>query len=70
MTAEHKPYVTIYYSIGGWKAVRRDWYEGEDDNGNIRGMYDNTNTGCGYKTAEEARIDAKEWAKAEEIDFI
>jgi|WetSurMetagenome_2_1015567.scaffolds.fasta_scaffold01396_36 hypothetical protein len=57
-------YITVYHSIGGWKAVMRaelsdkpgQWFE------------DNVATGLGgYRTREEAGREAKAWAMAEGI---
>lgn len=57
------PYVTVTHGMRGYFAVLRSWYE-EDQ------MWDNTQSGAfSFKTREEAIVDAKEWAIAEEIEY-
>ncbi len=57
-----KNYVTTYHSIGGPKAVLLVWNDELD-------MYEPWQTGPGMKTPEQARQYAKDWAKAEGIEF-
>lgn len=53
-----KACITVYKSIGGWKAVMVIGWEPEM-------------TGCGaYETREEAEDEAREWADAEGLEFI
>jgi len=62
--SEHPSYVTTMTSIGGSKAVLMKWTE------DCGGFYEPWNTGPGMKNPEMARIYAKEWAKAEEIEYL
>ena len=63
MSTEHKPYITTYEPIAGWKAVLLTW--------NKDGYYEPWQTGmCGYATEEEAIQEAKGWAVAEEIEYV
>lgn len=56
-------YVTVTHGMRGYFAVLRSWYE-EDQ------MWDNTCTSSfSFKTREEAVVDAKDWATAEEIKY-
>lgn len=58
----NKSYISITKGMSGWFAVCLVYYE------DIQG-YDVYNTGIGYETKEEAIEEAKEWAKAEEMEF-
>lgn len=60
----HATYVTVYESIGGWKAVMV-WWNPEEG-----GFWEPLQTGCGaYNTREEAVAEAKWWAKDEKCEF-
>jgi hypothetical protein len=65
MTAEtHKPFITTYESMGGWKAVQMWW------NPEMGGFWEPWQTGnCAYSTQEQAQEDAKGWAEAEELEY-
>lgn len=56
-----EPYITTGFGMGGYYAVKRVWYE-EDQ------MWDNCQTGSCFKTRDEAVAEARDWAKAEEIE--
>jgi hypothetical protein len=60
-----RAFVTVYQPISGWKAVlvvRDEECDGE---------HTPWQTGYfAYPTKEEAIVDAKQWAEAEEIPFI
>jgi len=59
-----KPYVSIYKSIAGWKAVMYWW------NPELGGFWEPWNTGIGYyETAEQAKLEAKNWAEIEGIEY-
>ena len=60
----HPAYITTYHSIGGWKAVLMTW------NGDF-GFYEpyQTSAAGGFKNRKHAIVDAKYWAKDEEIDY-
>jgi hypothetical protein len=59
-----KSYITVYKSIGGWKAVLLWW------NPEMGGFYEPMQTGlCGYETREEAIEEGKYWAEAEDVEF-
>ena len=59
----HPSYVTVYESIGGWKAVLLWW------NPELGGFYEPMQTGSGCATREEAVAWAKDWAEAEGVEF-
>ena len=59
-----EPFVTVYKSIGGWKAQIMVWDEKEQ-------MYASWQTGFfGYEDKSRAIKDAKAWAKDEEIAYV
>ena len=63
MANSHSHYTDYYHAVGGWQSRMIAYYP--DD-----GMWDIVQTGFGpYKTAVEARSEAKEWAKAEGIPY-
>lgn len=62
---EHKSYITVYQSIGGWKAVLMSWNsEG--------GFYEPWQTSVmgGFRKKEQAVEDGKSWAEDEELQFV
>jgi hypothetical protein len=60
----HKPYITVYESMGGWKAVEMWW------NPEMGGFWEPWQTGiCAYPTKEQAQVDAEDWAEAEELEY-
>ncbi len=61
---QHKTYVTIYESSGGWKAIMLWW------NPELGGFWEPMSTGCGaYNTREEAEDEARWWAKDEGLEY-
>lgn len=60
---DNPPYVTTMFSIGGPKAVLLKYTE------DCGGFYEPWNTGPGMKTMNAAKQYAKDWAKAEDIEF-
>ena len=63
MAIPHSHYTDYYHAIGGWQSKMIAYYPDDE-------MWDVVQTGLGpYKTAEEAKQDAKEWAKAEGIPY-
>lgn len=60
---EHKPYVTISQGGNGFYAVLCTWNE---EHG---GFYEPYNKGDTLRTREEAIEDAKDWAKAENVEY-
>jgi len=61
----HRPYVTVYESIGGWKAVQMWW------NPDMGGFWEPWQTGCGaYATQAEAEVEARNWAEDEEMPYV
>jgi len=63
---DKKPHITVYKSIGGWKAVLLCWAEYED----LPGFWEPNGTGPGYQDINDAIAWGKDWAQAEEIQFI
>lgn len=64
---KHPDYITVYKSIGGWKAIHLTWESGSPDWG---GYYEPFSTGMGaYMTEEEAVEEAKEWASDSGLEF-
>lgn len=56
-------YISTHLYGSGWGAIHMRYYE------DMKG-YDCQQTGIGrYKTKEEAIKEAKEWSKAEEIEY-
>jgi hypothetical protein len=66
MNAEdHSPFITVYESIGGWKAVQMWW------NPKIDGFWEPWTTGVGaYDSREDAEAEAKAWAEADDIRLV
>ena len=63
MDHNHRPFVTVYKPIAGWKAVLITWDEELDE-------YIPWQTGYfGYDDKAMAIADAKSWADAEEIEY-
>jgi len=63
MEDNRRPYVTVYSSIGGYKAVLMTWDEEMEG-------YTPWQTGYfGYDDKKKAEDDARDWADAEEIDL-
>jgi hypothetical protein len=57
-------FITVYESIGGWKAVEMWW------NPDMGGFYEPWVTGVGaYASREKALEEARAWADAEELPF-
>ena len=63
MSEEHPPYTTTYFSVSGLKAVLMSWEE-------ELGTYAPWMTGPTFKDPEHSRQWAKDWAGAEEIEYI
>lgn len=61
MPEEHPAYTTTYHSMTGLKAVLMSWEEGFG--------YTPWMTGPSFSNPENSRQWAKEWAKAEEIEY-
>lgn len=62
--SNHEPYITVYESIGGWKAVMVCWAQDK-----FGGYWEPEQTGVGaYGTREEAVQEAIDWAESEGID--
>ena len=62
MTITKEPIITVYKSIGGWKAQLMTWNEEYQ-------MHMPYSTGDGYRSIDEAIADGKAWAEAEEVQF-
>lgn len=58
---DHATYVTVYESIGGWKAMMVWW--------NPEGFWEPWQTGVPCETKEEAIADAKWWAADEGLEY-
>lgn len=59
-----KSYITVYESIGGWKAVQVWW------NPEMGGFWEPWLPGVGtYETRTEAVVEGKMWAESEELEF-
>lgn len=57
-----RSYITVYESIGGWKAALIWWAP--------EGYWEPYSTGLGaYETREEAEREAVEWADAEDMEY-
>jgi hypothetical protein len=64
-TEDKTPFITVYESIGGWKAIQY-WF-----NPDYGGFWEPWQTGhFGYATEKEAEEDAKSWAENEEIRYV
>jgi len=67
MVENYSPFITVYESIGGWKAVCYCWTDEDPDLG---GFWEPWQTGYfGYATKEPAILEAKAWAEAEELEY-
>ena len=63
--AEHSDYITVYRSIGGWKAVHLTW------NPAYSGFYEPENVGVGgYANPADAESEARQWAEDEGLEFV
>lgn len=61
---DRKPYVTSTKGMRGWFAVLMWWCPEEG------GFWEPWQTGIGsYTTQEEAEVEARQWAEAEEVAF-
>lgn len=61
---EKPNFITVYKSIGGWKAVMLWW------NPDMGGFWEPWETGLGgYETAAEAESEAKWWAEDEGLEY-
>lgn len=59
------PYIDVYQSIGGWKAVMIWW------NPEMGGFPEPWQTGFGaYATREEPEAEAVSWAEAEDLPCV
>jgi hypothetical protein len=63
----HKPFITVYEAISGWKAMIVHW---NDEDPEIGGFWEPWQTSYfGYPTKEEAIDYARDWARDEEIEL-
>lgn len=61
---KREPYITVYKSISGWKAIHLWW------NPDMGGFWEPWQTGIGYyATAMEAEVEARAWAEAEGLEY-
>lgn len=68
--AQHKTtgFITVYKPIAGWKAIQYWWNPDEEG---MEPFWEPWQTGiCAWATKEEAELDAKLWAEAEEIPYL
>ena len=68
MAPEHEAFVTVYHSIGGWKAVLMTWEEmvpGDEESG----AYSPWQTWFAARNRDAAIADARAWAEADGIEF-
>jgi hypothetical protein len=57
-------FVTVYESVGGWKAMMVWW------NPDMGGFWEPYQTGLGgYPTETEAEAEARDWAAADGLEF-
>ncbi len=57
-------YITVTKGMAGWFAVHMEWNDELE-------IYEPYTTGFGrYETKEEAEIEAKDWAEAEEMPYV
>lgn len=62
------PFITIYLAVAGWKAQLMVW---NDDDEELGGFWEPAQVSYwAYSTPEEAERYAKDWAKAEEVEYI
>jgi hypothetical protein len=60
-------YITVYESVGGWKAVQMTWSTYPDI---PHGFWEPEQTGVGaYDTMEQACVEGRAWAASEELEF-
>ena len=65
---EHMPFITIYLAIAGWKAQLMVWNDEEPELG---GFWEPAQVShWSYPTPGEAERYAKDWANAEDIEYI
>jgi hypothetical protein len=63
----HKPFITIYECMIGWKAQILYW---NDEIPEIGGFWEPWQTSYfAYPTPEEAEQNALDWAKAEDLEY-
>lgn len=72
MTEEDKSsYITVTSGGNGYFAVQMWWNPKEPGCGNKEGFWEPWQTGIGrYKKQEQAIIEAKQWAEAEELRYV
>lgn len=57
-------YITVTKGMAGWFAVQMEWNDELE-------IYEPYTTGFGrYESKEEAEIEAKDWAEAEELPYV
>jgi hypothetical protein len=62
-------FITVYESVGGWKAVQLTWSLLHENNP-ASGFWEPYTTGTGaYATEAEAVREGKAWARAEGLEF-
>ena len=65
-TDDKRPFITVYKSCAGWKSQMVVWNDDEE----IGGFWEPFQVShFGYLTREEAIVDGKSWAEAEELEF-
>jgi hypothetical protein len=65
----HDDFITVYVSVGGWKAVQLTWSLLHADDPDS-GFWEPEQTGVGaYMTEEEAVVAGRRWAEAEGLEF-
>jgi hypothetical protein len=65
---EHMPFTTIYLAIAGWKAQLMVWNDEEPELG---GFWEPAQVShFAYSTPEEAERYAKDWANAEDVEYV
>jgi hypothetical protein len=61
----HEPYITVTQGMSGYFAVLLWW------NPDMGGFYEPWDTGIGrYGSREEAAVEGRQWAEAEELRFL
>jgi len=62
------PFITIYLAIAGWKAQLMVW---NDEDEELGGFWEPAQVSYwAYPTPEEAECYAKDWAAAEDVEYI
>jgi len=62
------PFITIYLAVAGWKAQLMVW---NDEDEGLDGFWEPAQVShWGYPTSAEAERYAKEWAEAEEVEYV